>query len=78
MRRDFFLSIHFHILFICYSIILHIKRICLSLYMYFFRKKDPTRPTNFNIKVMHWINALAILLFIAGITWKLIQWFIIK
>lgn len=46
--------------------------------MYFFRKKDPNRPTNFNIKVMHWINALAILLFVGGITWKLIQWFILN
>jgi len=42
--------------------------------MYFFRKKDPDRPTNFNLKVMHFINALAIILFLAGIIWKLIQW----
>lgn len=31
---------------------------------YFFRKKDPNRPKNFNIKVMHGINKLAILMFI--------------
>lgn len=49
----------------------------LPLYMYFFRKKDPARPTSFNIRVMHWINAIAILLFVGGITWKLIQWFIL-
>ncbi|MGF1925245.1 MAG: DUF6728 family protein [Bacteroidia bacterium] len=46
--------------------------------MYFFRKKDPTRPTNFNIKAMHWINTIAILLFISGISWKVIQWFVLR
>ncbi|WP_317047201.1 DUF6728 family protein [Pedobacter namyangjuensis] len=39
--------------------------------MYFFRKKDPNRPTSFNLKVMHIINAIAILLFIGGICWKI-------
>ena len=46
--------------------------------MYFFRKKDPNRPTNFNLKVMHAINAIAITVFLLGIIWKLIQWFILK
>ncbi|MES2061425.1 MAG: DUF6728 family protein [Bacteroidota bacterium] len=46
--------------------------------MYFFRKKDPNRPTSFNLKVMHIINAIAISMFVIGITWKLIQWFILK
>jgi len=46
--------------------------------MYFFRKKDPNRPTSFNLKVMHTINAIAIIMFIAGIIWKLIDWFILK
>jgi hypothetical protein len=46
--------------------------------MYFFRKKDPNRPQNFNLKVMHTINAIAITVFLAGIIWKLIQWFILK
>lgn len=39
--------------------------------MYFFRKKDPTRPTNFNIQVMHWINRIAILVFTIGIVVKI-------
>ncbi|MBL4674901.1 MAG: hypothetical protein JKY70_01640 [Mucilaginibacter sp.] len=43
--------------------------------MYFFRKKDPNRPTSFNLKVMHTINAIAILMFLAGIIYKLVQWF---
>ena len=46
--------------------------------MYFFRKKDPDRPTSFNLKVMHTINAIAITVFVLGILWKLIQWFILK
>ncbi|MES2112607.1 MAG: DUF6728 family protein [Bacteroidota bacterium] len=46
--------------------------------MYFFRKKDPNRPTNFNLKVMHTINAIAIIMFLAGITWTLIKIFILK
>ena len=50
----------------------------LNLYMYFFRKKDPNRPTSFNLKVMHVINAIAIIMFVAGIIWKLIDWFILK
>ena len=50
----------------------------LNLLMYFFRKKDPNRPTSFNLKVMHVINAIAIIMFLAGIIWKLIDWFILK
>lgn len=46
--------------------------------MYFFRKKDPNRPDNFNLRVMHFINALAIIMFLGGIIWKLIDVFFIK
>lgn len=46
--------------------------------MYFFRKPDPNRPTNFNLKVMHYINALAIMMFVGGIVYKLIDWFILS
>ncbi|MBX9852980.1 MAG: hypothetical protein K2X86_14650 [Cytophagaceae bacterium] len=31
---------------------------------YFFRKKDPNRPKNFNLKAMHFINRLAIIMFL--------------
>lgn len=31
---------------------------------YFFRKKDPTRPRNFNIRAMHTINKISIGIFI--------------
>ncbi|QCK16056.1 DUF6728 family protein [Mangrovivirga cuniculi] len=31
---------------------------------YFFRKKDPSRPSNFNLKAMHTINKISILMFL--------------
>ncbi|MGB4774557.1 MAG: DUF6728 family protein [Daejeonella sp.] len=46
--------------------------------MYFFRKKDPSRPKNFNLKVMHYINAIAISMFLLGILYKLIDWLILS
>lgn len=46
--------------------------------MYLFRKKDPNRPSNINLKIMHVINAIAITMFIAGILWKLIDLICLK
>lgn len=34
---------------------------------YFFRKKDPERPTNFNIRSMHIINKISMTVFLLGI-----------
>ncbi|MBC6400923.1 MAG: hypothetical protein GDA51_04265 [Ekhidna sp.] len=34
---------------------------------YFFRKKDPSRPKNFNIKAMHTINKISILMFLFAV-----------
>lgn len=34
---------------------------------YFFRKKDPKRPKNFNIKAMHTINKISILMFLFAV-----------
>jgi hypothetical protein len=31
---------------------------------YFFRRKDPSRPTGFNIRAMHTINKIAIIMFL--------------
>ncbi|MGJ1321786.1 MULTISPECIES: DUF6728 family protein [Sphingobacterium] len=39
--------------------------------MYFFRKKDPNRPTNGNLKAMHIINAIAISVFILALIYKI-------
>lgn len=33
---------------------------------YFFRKKDPSRPSNFSIRSMHFINKLSITMFLLG------------
>jgi len=46
--------------------------------MYFFRKKDPNRPSSFNLKVMHAINATAIIVFLGGILYKIIEWLLKK
>ena len=34
---------------------------------YFFRKKNQGVKPNFNLKVMHWINRLAIIMFLVAI-----------
>ncbi|MEM9896099.1 MAG: DUF6728 family protein [Bacteroidota bacterium] len=31
---------------------------------YFFRKKDPNRPSSFNLKAMHTINKISMLMFL--------------
>jgi len=31
---------------------------------YYFRKKDPNRPTNINLKMMHGINKISMLMFL--------------
>jgi len=41
--------------------------------MYFFTKKDPDRPTSFNLRVMHTINATAIIMFLLAILYKLVE-----
>jgi hypothetical protein len=46
--------------------------------MYLFRKNDPDRPANTNIRIMHFINALAITVFLVGIIWKLIDLILLK
>jgi len=38
-----------------------------ELFGYFFRKKDPNRPSNFSIRMMHGINKFSILIFLLGI-----------
>ncbi|MDX5348468.1 MAG: hypothetical protein LPJ89_05395 [Hymenobacteraceae bacterium] len=34
---------------------------------YFFRKKDPNRKTNFNLRTMHFINKLSMAMFLMGL-----------
>jgi hypothetical protein len=40
---------------------------------YFFRKKDPTRPTNFNIRMMHGINKISIIVFLLGVLYLVLK-----
>lgn len=36
---------------------------------YFFRKPDPSRPKNFNIRAMHTINKISMLMFLVGLVY---------
>lgn len=38
---------------------------------YFFRKKDPNRPTNFSIKSMHVINKISMTMFLLGVIYMI-------
>lgn len=40
---------------------------------YFFRKKDPSHPTNINLKMMHGINKISIIIFLAGVFYLVIR-----
>jgi len=40
---------------------------------YFFRGKDPNRKTNFNLRMMHGINKISILMFLIGIIFIIIK-----
>lgn len=43
---------------------------------YFFRKKDPNRPVNFNLKMMHGINKISIIMFLIAIVFFLSKKFL--
>lgn len=40
---------------------------------YFFRKKDPSRPSNINIKMMHGINKISIVVFLLGVLYLILK-----
>lgn len=40
---------------------------------YFFRKKDPSRKTNFNLRAMHTINKISILMFLAAMIYFIVK-----
>ncbi|WP_461490060.1 DUF6728 family protein [Pontibacter sp. HJ8] len=40
---------------------------------YFFRKKDPNRRSNFNLRTMHTINKISILMFLAAMVYFVIK-----
>jgi hypothetical protein len=43
---------------------------------YFFRKKDPNRPTNFSLKMMHGTNKLSMTIFIIGVLFLIYKYWI--
>ena len=43
---------------------------------YFFRKNDPSRPNNINIRMMHGINKISIIIFILGVLFIIIKRFL--
>ena len=34
---------------------------------YFFRKKDPSKPTNINLRMMHGVNKISMVIFLLGV-----------
>jgi hypothetical protein len=40
---------------------------------YFFRRKNSDRPTNINIKMMHGINKIAIVVFLLGVLYLILK-----
>lgn len=43
---------------------------------YFFRKNDPNRQSNFNLRTMHFINKLSMAMFLVGLGVLLYRWFL--
>lgn len=43
---------------------------------YFFRKKDPNRPNNINLRMMHGINKLSIIIFLLAVIYLIAKRFI--
>lgn len=43
---------------------------------YFFRRKNPDRPTNINLKMMHGVNRLAIIMFLAAVIYFVVKRFL--
>lgn len=40
---------------------------------YFFRGKDPSRPSNVNIRMMHGINKISMLIFLLGVLYLIFK-----
>lgn len=45
-----------------------------EVFTYFFRKKDPSRPSNINLKMMHGINKISILMFLICLVIIIARW----
>jgi hypothetical protein len=40
---------------------------------YFFRRKDPNRPNNINIRMMHGVNKISIVIFLVGVIYLIFK-----
>lgn len=40
---------------------------------YFFRKKDPNRPPNFSLRMMHGVNKISMLIFLLGVIYLIFK-----
>lgn len=40
---------------------------------YFFRKKDPNRPVNVDLKMMHGVNKISIAVFLLGVIYLIVK-----
>lgn len=40
---------------------------------YFFRKHDPNRPTNINLRMMHGVNKLSIAIFLLAVVYLVLR-----
>lgn len=47
-----------------------------EVFTYFIRKKDPNRPVNFSLKMMHGVNKISILIFLICLGVILYRYFI--
>ncbi len=43
---------------------------------YFFRRNDGSRPTNINIRMMHGINKISIIIFLLGVLFIILKRFL--
>jgi hypothetical protein len=40
---------------------------------YFFRRKDPNRPNNINIRMMHGVNKISMVVFLVGVLYLIFK-----
>jgi hypothetical protein len=44
---------------------------------YWFRKPDPSRPNSFNLRMMHGINKISMLMFLIGLVFIIVKKFFV-
>ena len=49
-----------------------------EVFLYFFRKKDPNNRPNFNLRMMHGVNKISIIMFLVGVVVLLVKLFILR